>query len=139
MHYQTFGNQFMIRLFLLLAASAGLLVGCRNEPATKPAAKESVPATVRKTIPVTGFDPEGEPEICLMSDGTLTVVFNFMPPSYAEDQEEKFADFEKQLEKAVGVPVHREDRLFFLIRNPANDTAEKIRAFLEGFRKNQRK
>jgi hypothetical protein len=27
------------------------------------------------------FDPEGEPEIRVMADGSLYVVFNFMPPS----------------------------------------------------------
>lgn len=74
-----------------------------------------------------------------MSDGTLVIVFNFMPPSFAEDDEDGFADFDKQLEKALGVPVRWEDREFFLIRNPANDTADKARSFLEGYRKGQRK
>jgi hypothetical protein len=73
-----------------------------------------------------------------MSDGSLSVVFNFMPPSFAEDNEDEFADFDKQLEKAIGVPVLHEDREVFLVRKPANDTAERIRAFLEGYR-NQRK
>ena len=93
--------------------------------------------TVVNTITVSGFDPEGEPEIRQMSDGTLKVVFNFMPPSYAEDEEAKYADFEKLLEQAVGVPVLREDREFFLIQNPQSDTSDKVKAFLEGYRKNQ--
>ncbi len=92
------------------------------------------PTIVKKTT-VVGFDPAGEPEIREMSDGSLSIVFNFMPPSYAEDDEKSFADFEKQIEKAVKVPVVREDREVFLIRKPANDTVEKARKFLEGFRK----
>lgn len=86
-----------------------------------------------KTIPIVGFDPDGEPEIRVMSDGALMVVFEFMPPSYAEDEEAKFADFEKQLEWAVRVPVSREDREFFLIQHPESDTPEKVKSFLEGF------
>ena len=92
-------------------------------------------ATAAKTIAVSGFDPEGEPEIKEMSDGTLMVVFNFMPPSYAEDQEAKYADFEKELERAVGVPVQRDDREVFLIQAPRSDTVEKLKSFLEGYRK----
>jgi hypothetical protein len=35
-------------------------------------------------IPFTGFDPEGEPEIRVMADGSWELVFNFMPPSWVE-------------------------------------------------------
>lgn len=88
---------------------------------------------VIKTIPVSGFDPEGEPEIRQMSDGSLHVVFNFMPPSFAEDDESKFVDFDKQLEKAIGVPVLWDDREVFVIRKPARDTVGKIVRFLDGY------
>lgn len=93
-------------------------------------------ATIVQTIPVAGFDPDGEPEIRVMSDGTLHVVFNFMPPSFAEDDETPFDDFDRQLEQAAGSPVHWEDREFFLIRQPAADTAERVRDFLEAYRAN---
>ncbi len=85
-------------------------------------------------VAVPGFDPEGEPEIRQMSDGSLHVVFNFMPPSFAEDDESKFADFNKQLEKAIGVPVLWDDREVFVIRKPGQDTIAKISQFLEGYR-----
>jgi hypothetical protein len=88
--------------------------------------------TILNTIAVSGFDPDGEPEIRLMSDGSLLVVFEFMPPSFADDDEE-FDDFDKQLENAVGAIVAWEDREVFRIRVPAKDTAEKVRAFLENF------
>lgn len=113
------------------------LAGCSHEPLPKSTAKEPAkmnPATIVKTIAVSGFDPDGEPEIREMSDGTLVVVFNFMPPSYAEDEEAKYADFEKQLERAIGLPVHRDDRELFLIQKPRSDTAEKLKLFLEGYR-----
>jgi hypothetical protein len=114
-----------------------IVAGCGAEQPARPITKETTPVTqtsILKKISVSGFDPDGEPEIREMSDGTLVVMFNFMPPSFAEDKEEEFADFDKQLEKALGVPVEREDRELFLIRKPAKDTAEKARVFLEGYR-----
>lgn len=94
-------------------------------------------ATVVKTITVRGFDLGGEPEIREMSDGTLILIFNFMPPSYALDEEVEYADFDEQLERAVGVPVRRDDRELFVIQKPKKDTAEKLKSFLEAYRANQ--
>ena len=85
-------------------------------------------------ISLSGFDPEGEPEIREMADGSLYVVFNFMPPSWAEDDPDPFDDFDKQLAKAVGLPVQWEDREFFRIERPATDTVERIRRFLAEYR-----
>jgi hypothetical protein len=130
----------MNKLVISSAVCMLIVAGCGAEQPARPTAKETVPATqvtVLKKISVSGFDPDGEPEIREMSDGTLIVMFNFMPPSFAEDKEEEFADFDKQLEKALGVPVQREDRERFLIRNPAKDSAEKARVFLEGYRNRQ--
>jgi hypothetical protein len=118
---------------LLVAAPAGC--GRESPEPTQKEPAQASQATVVKTTAVSGFDPEGEPEIREMSDGTLTVIFNVMPPSYAEDEEAKYADFDKEMERAVGEPVDREDRELFLIRNPQSDTAEKLKAFLEGYRK----
>jgi hypothetical protein len=115
---------------------------CQGDTPANPNPQEPLSVsqpTILRRIPVAGFDPDGEPEIRVMSDGTLLIVFNFMPPSFAENDEDEFSDFDKQLEKAIGVPVQWEDREFFLIRSPNNDTADRIRAFLEGYRKNQRK
>jgi hypothetical protein len=86
-----------------------------------------------EVIPLTGFDPEGEPEIRVMADGSLYFVFNFIPPSWAEDAPERFDDFDRQLARAVGVPVEWEDREFFRIARPAPDTVERIRAFLGSY------
>ena len=81
------------------------------------------------------LDPDGEPEIRVMPDGSLYVVFNFMPPSWAEDDPDPFDDFDQQLSNAIGQPVDREDREFFRIKSPANDTVERIRSFLVGYKR----
>src|SRR4051812_16298538 len=92
---------------------------------------------VVQTIPLAGFDPEGEPEVRVMADGSLFVVFNFMPPSWAEDEGDlgPFEDFDRQIERAVGVPVAWEDREVFLIARPRPDTISRIRTFIEAYRR----
>jgi hypothetical protein len=131
----------MNRLLLVAIVSVLLLSGCDREPSTKatPGAAAKTPEagtiTIARKLKVSGFDPVGEPEIRVMSDGSLVIAFKFMPPSYAEDDEKKYADFDKQMEKALGVPVKHEDRKFFAIMKPEKDTAEKAKAFLEGYRK----
>jgi len=86
-----------------------------------------------EVIPITGFDLEGEPEIRVMADGSLYVVFNFMPPSWAEDDPDPFDDFDRQLARAVAVPVDWQDREFFRIERPTADTVGRIRKFLESY------
>ena len=86
-----------------------------------------------KIIPLTGFDFDGEPEIRVMPDGSLYLVFNFMPPTWAEDEPEPFDTFDQKLQQAIGVPVVWEDREFFLIQNPRADTVERVTTFLKTF------
>lgn len=88
-----------------------------------------------EVIRLAGFDPAGEPEVRVMGDGSLSVVFNFMPPAWAEDSPERFADFDRQLAAAVGVPVEREDREYFRVAHPAPDTVERVRAFLASYQR----
>jgi hypothetical protein len=98
---------------------------------------------IQKEIELTGFDPEGEPVIRVMGDGSLHVVFEFMPPSYADDEDGEdgeddlgsFADFDKQMERAVGVPVVWDDREVLVISRPKPDTVERIRGFIQNYRK----
>ena len=90
-----------------------------------------------QTIPIFGFDPSGEPEIRIMRDGSISVVFNFMPPLFAENEpalSDRFEDFDKQMERILGVDVRWEDREVFLIAGPRPDTVEKVRNFLQGYR-----
>ncbi|HZT83786.1 MAG TPA: hypothetical protein VFA26_26380 [Gemmataceae bacterium] len=92
-----------------------------------------------EVIALPGFDPEGDPEIQRMKDGSLWLVFNFMPPSWAPEEEYadlgRCQDFDKRLEAAIGVPVLWDDREFFLIKRPRQDTLAAIQKFLADFRK----
>jgi hypothetical protein len=88
-----------------------------------------------EVIPLTGFDPLGEPQIRVMEDGSLVVVFNFMPPSWAEDDPDRFDDFDQQLGEAVGLPVEWEDRESFRIAQPGKDTIEQVRQFLTAYKR----
>lgn len=85
-------------------------------------------------ITVKGFDPEGDPEIQVMADGSLYLVFNFIPPSWAEDNPDEFDDFDEQLSEAIELPVEWEDREVFFIEQPEEDTCDRIRSFLATYR-----
>jgi hypothetical protein len=91
---------------------------------------------IQQEIKLTGFDPKGEPVIRIMADGSLYIVFNFMPPSYVPDGEGlgPFEDFDKQLERAAGVPVVWDDREVFVIQQSRPDTVNRIRTFIENYR-----
>jgi hypothetical protein len=91
---------------------------------------------VVQTIKLAGFDPKGEPVIRVMGDGSLLIVFNFMPPSFVPEDQGlgAFADFDKQLERAAGVPVVWDDREVFVVQQPKPDTVERLRKFIEGYR-----
>ena len=86
-----------------------------------------------EVIPLAGFDPAGEPQVRVMADGSLDVVFSLMPPSWAEGAPERFDDFDRQLAAAVGVPVAWDDRELFRVPRPAADTVARVRAFLAAY------
>ena len=88
-----------------------------------------------EVIPLTGFDPLGEPQIRVMANGSFVVVFNFMPPSWAEDDPDRFDDFDQQLGEAVGLPVEWADRESFRIAQPGKDTIQRVRQFLTGYKR----
>jgi len=123
---------------LTVAAILTAALGCsRSAIPTPPPANESGRMDeIRQEILLSGFDPLGEPVLRVMADGSVQVVFNFMPPSYVPDELGwgPFADFDQQLERAVGVPVLWDDREVFIIHQPKPDTVERLRAFIEGYR-----
>ena len=92
-----------------------------------------------ETIPLPGFDPDGEPEIRRLADNSLWLVFNFMPPSWIPESEYedlgRCQDFDRRLEAAISTPVVWEDREFFWIKQPRPDTVEKVKQFLVNFRR----
>ncbi len=119
-----------------LFASMLSLCGCGQTPSPPQAAPDE--PTLVEEITVTGFDADGEPIIKKWSDGSLWIHFEAMPPFFAEDNgtESEFQTFELKIQEALSVPVVREDREVFVIQNPAADTAEKAKSWLEGFHKN---
>jgi hypothetical protein len=95
-------------------------------------------AEVLRTIPITGFDPNNEPCIQEMNDGSLEVWFEFMPPSDIERQGPsglgEFAEFDQEMAAAAGVPVVWEDREFFRIESAPPGVLARVQAFLETYR-----
>jgi hypothetical protein len=88
------------------------------------------------TTTVQGFDSAGEPELRLTGDGTLEIMFNFMPPLNGADDanpDPLFDTFEVVLSKALGVEVIRDDRELFVVPKPQPDTMARTKAFLESF------
>ncbi|WP_435011180.1 hypothetical protein P12x_002480 [Tundrisphaera lichenicola] len=82
-----------------------------------------------------GFDPMGEPHIRRTAEGRLWLGFNFMPPSWADEADcpgpgGPWADFDDQLTQHLGVPVVWEDREWFRIDSPKDDTVSAIAQFL---------
>ncbi len=133
-------------LIAFLTTLTGCSAGCNRHAA--PPAQPSRPnaaqgAEVIRTSTINGFDDDGDPEIREMSDGSIKVVFNYMPPSWVpEDQYTAtdlgpFRDFDMRMEKAIGVQVLWDDREFFVIRQPKADTIEKIKQFLASVRPKQ--
>jgi hypothetical protein len=95
-------------------------------------------AEVIQTIRLRGFDPGGEPSIRVMSDGSLEVSFEFMPPSDVPHEGDaglgQFARFDQEMAAAIGATVVWEDREFFSIENATADTLDRLRVFIEGYR-----
>ncbi|HEV7278964.1 MAG TPA: hypothetical protein VGN57_02025 [Pirellulaceae bacterium] len=92
-----------------------------------------MPSVVR-TETIGGFDREGDPELRVLSDGSLEIVFEFMPPSFVREAEDEdlgpFEGFDARLAEAIGTEVLWEDREVFLIPAPSHDTIDRLRKFL---------
>lgn len=88
------------------------------------------------TIPITGFDSDGEPEIRMEEDGSLTIAFNFMPPLNGQEEATEdpiFENFDKVMSEFLGVEVEWDDREIFRIEKPQADTTKRAKEFLENF------
>ncbi len=95
-------------------------------------------AELIETIPLSGFDPAGEPEIRRFADGTLQVVFGFMPPSFVKDEGGwvdlgRYWKLDQEMARAIGTEVVWEDREYFRIDRPGPDTVQRLRDFLAGY------
>jgi hypothetical protein len=93
-----------------------------------------------QVIRLSGFDPEGEPQVRVEPDGALCVVFSFMPPNDAAPEEDDlFEHFEAEMGKALGVKVLREDREVFRVPTPRDDTMAKLTTFVRTCRRGARR
>ncbi|HXT58244.1 MAG TPA: hypothetical protein VN699_06395 [Pirellulales bacterium] len=111
-------------------AAVASFVGCsKSEP------PDAAPGRVSQGVKVTGFDADGEPVIQTLEDGSIRIVFEAMPPFFAEDNgtEADFEKFEDVMSKRIGLPVTREDREVFVIHNAPAGTAEQLKEWLERF------
>ena len=93
--------------------------------------------TVVEEIRIEGFDPTGEPVLQRLSDGTLAIRFEAMPPFFAEEEgtQGDFENFETLMTGEFGIEVIRDDREVFLVRHPRPDTAARIQAWLGAYRR----
>ncbi|MFO0823699.1 MAG: hypothetical protein U0792_11380 [Gemmataceae bacterium] len=87
--------------------------------------------------PLTGFDPSGEPMVRRTASGRLWLCVQFIPPTWVPDEEQTgryglgvWDDFDKRLASALGVAVVWEDREWFRIDQPREDTVQAIHRFL---------
>jgi hypothetical protein len=96
---------------------------------------------VQATITLTGFEPDAEPVLREMRDGSIMLVFAFIPPQVTERDSAKASQFDlnafgAEIGKAAGVPVAWDDKEVFVIQRPKRNTVEKLRAFLQDYWKN---
>jgi hypothetical protein len=91
-----------------------------------------------ETIKLSGFDPAGAPSIRRTAKGRLWLCIQFMPPSWAPEEERlelgHWQDFAQRMQSAIGVRVMWEDREWFRIDRPERDTVYLIQRFLRDIR-----
>jgi len=88
----------------------------------------------QEIIPLTGFEPDNEPEIRLMTDGSVYLVFNFFPPLSFDMSGPDIDQFANELSAFLSTQTIHEDREFFLVQYPKADTVEKLKLFVESYR-----
>lgn len=93
---------------------------------------------VRATVTLAGFEPGAEPVLREMRDGSLLLVFAFIPPRVTVGQPAKARRFDlntfgTEVERAAGVPLAWDDKEVFVVQRPRSDTVERIRGFLNSY------
>lgn len=93
---------------------------------------------VRSTTAISGFDLGAEPIMREMRDGSLLLIFGFIPPLVTEQDSIKAQRFDinrfgVEIGDAVGVPLVWGDREVFVVQQPQSDTGERIRKFLANY------
>ena len=120
--------------FLTMLSWLFSLCGC-GDPDPPSDGLDPNPSILRE-ITVSGFDSDGEPVIREMSDGSLWVHFESMPPFFTDDDPDSFdlEEFRSKMQAAVGTSVIQDDREVFVIANPKGDTVDSLKTWLETYR-----
>lgn len=94
-------------------------------------------ATMVREIQVVGFDSEAEPIIREMSDGSVWIQFEALPPFFTEDSDIAFDidQFRADLENAARATVMQDDREVFVVMEPSHNSIDSIKTFLESYAK----
>ena len=132
------GRQSLTATFIAYESGSGPDFGPYRCPFALPTAAETsaVTPSVTKKLEISGVDEQaGDPELWVMSNGSLNLHFQAFPPTHVttEAQTEPYATYAQQLEQFLGVPVSWEDRELFFIAHPKRDTIEKVEAFVKAF------
>lgn len=111
------------------------LFGCGG--AESPSGDLDPNASIVREIAIAGFDADGEPVIREMSDGSLWIQFEAMPPFFTDDDPASFDidTFRSQMQLAAGAAVVQDDREVFFIAEPARETLDSVKFWLEAYRK----
>jgi hypothetical protein len=93
--------------------------------------------TVRSsTIVATGFDPDAEPLVRELDDGTSVVVFAAMPPVCAQQEPMRsrfdLDSFQAESRKAMGEGAKWDDREVLVVPRPASEVIDVLSDFLAG-------
>jgi hypothetical protein len=94
-----------------------------------------------RSIKISGFDPLGEPEIRIKSNGLMELRFEFMRPSFVDPNDANatliFDTFHKRIESVVRANVEWDDREIFLIYSSADCVVDALVNYLTNYRSNR--
>lgn len=89
-----------------------------------------------KLTTVKGFNKSAEPQIKLFTDGHIELVLNVDALLIESDEifkSEYWSTFEKDFSKELNIVVTKKDKNVLLISNSTEETAKKIKKYLETY------
>ncbi|WP_417382169.1 hypothetical protein [Gimesia sp.] len=124
----------LLKVFFMLS---WLLSLCGCGPAESDPARLDPNASVVKETLVWGFDTDAEPVIREMSDGSVWIHFESIPPFFADDLDTPFDTdrFLADLSDVAGAAVVQDDREVFVVVQPTDQTTDSVKMFLESYPK----
>ena len=105
-------------------------------PGCGPDGGDDAPA-VSQVVTLEGFDKDHEPLLRTLEDGTLELRFARLPPGRDSGEDAPmgaYSEIDRDLQEAIGVPVEWPERELLRVREPADDTADRVAAFVKSYR-----